>query len=120
MSINISEKSNFIWRIADLLRGDYKQSEYGDVILPFTVLARLDSVLEDTKDEVLHLNQTLKYKNKDPFLTRAAGYKFYYTSEFTFGKLKDDANNIVDNLTDYIKGFSENARTILESFDVYS
>jgi len=50
MSINISEKSNFIWRIADLLRGDYKQSEYGDVILPFTVLARLDSVLEDTKD----------------------------------------------------------------------
>lgn len=120
MSINISEKSNFIWRIADILRGDYKQSEYGDVILPFTVLARLDSILEDTKDEVLHLNQTLKYKNKDPFLTRAAGYKFYNTSEFTFGKLKDDANNIVDNLTDYIKGFSENARTILESFDVYS
>lgn len=120
MSINISEKSNFIWKIADLLRGDYKQSEYGDVILPFTVLARLDSVLKDTKNQVLHLNQTLKYKNKDPFLTKAAGYKFYNTSEFTFGKLKDDANNIVDNLTDYIKGFSENARTILESFDIYS
>lgn len=120
MSINISEKSNFIWKIAGLLRGDYKQSEYGDVILPFTVLARLDSVLKDTKNQVLHLNQTLKYKNKDPFLTKAAGYKFYNTSEFTFGKLKDDANNIVDNLTDYIKGFSENARTILESFDIYS
>ncbi len=68
MSINISEKSNFIWKIADLLRGDYKQSEYGEVILPFTVLCRLDSVLRDTKDEVLKANATLKYKNKAPFL----------------------------------------------------
>ncbi len=120
MSINISEKSNFIWKVADLLRGDYKQSEYGDVILPFTVLCRLDSVLKETKIEVLHLNKTLKYKNKEPFLTRATGYKFYNISEFTFEKLKDDAINIADNLTDYIKGFSENARTILESFDIYA
>jgi len=120
MNINISEKSNFIWKIADLLRGDYKQSEYGDVVLPFTVLCRLDSVLKDTKDEVLRLNKALKYKNKAPFLTKATGYKFYNVSEFTFEKLKDDAGNIADNLIDYIKGFSDNARMILESFDIYS
>ena len=120
MSINITEKTNFIWKIADLLRGDYKQSEYGDVILPFTVLCRLDSVLFDTKDNVLKLNETLTYKNKEPFLTKATGYRFYNVSEFTFAKLKNDAGNLADNLTDYIKGFSENARTILESFDIYS
>lgn len=127
MSINITEKTNFIWKIADLLRGDYKQSEYGDVILPFTVLCRLDSVLAPTKDAVLEVNETCKFKNKAPFLMKATkiervpeGYRFYNVSEFTFAKLKDDAGNIADNLTDYIKGFSENARTILESFDIYS
>ena len=127
MNINISEKSNFIWKIADLLRGDYKQSEYGDVILPFTVLCRLDSVLAPTKDAVLEVNRTCKFKNKAPFLMKATktesvpeGYRFYNVSEFTFAKLKNDATNIADNLTDYIKGFSENARTILESFDIYS
>lgn len=120
MSINVSEKSNFIWKIADLLRGDYKQSEYGDVILPFTVLCRLDSVLEPTKDEVLRLDKTLKYKNKAPFLMKATGYKFYNTSNFTIAKLKNDADSISTNLQDYIKGFSENARTILESFDIYA
>jgi type I restriction enzyme M protein len=127
MNINVSEKSNFIWKIADLLRGDYKQSEYGDVILPFTVLCRLDSVLAPTKEAVLDVNRTCKFKNKAPFLMKATktksvpeGYRFYNTSEFTFAKLKNDATNIADNLTDYIKGFSENARTILESFDIYS
>jgi type I restriction enzyme M protein len=127
MNINISEKSNFIWKIADLLRGDYKQSEYGDVILPFTVLCRLDSVLAPTKDAVLEVNRTCKFKNKAPFLMKATktesvpeGYRFYNVSEFTFAKLKNDATNIADNLTDYIKGFSENARKILESFDIYS
>lgn len=120
MMFNVSEKSNFIWKIADLLRGDYKQSEYGDVILPFTVLSRLDSVLAPTKDKVLELDKTLQYKNKAPFLERTTGYKFYNTSEFTFAKLKNDAGNIADNLRDYIKGFSDNAREILESFDVYT
>lgn len=120
MNINISEKSNFIWKVADLLRGDYKQSEYGDVILPFTVLCRLDSVLRDTKDKVLEKNKTLKFKNKAPFLTKITGYKFYNTSDFTFEKLKNDAGSIGDNLIDYIKGFSDNAREILESFDIYS
>ena len=127
MSINITEKTNFIWKIADLLRGDYKQSEYGDVILPFTVLCRLDSVLAPTKDVVLKVDKTCRFKNKDPFLTKATrtesvpdGYRFYNTSEFTFAKLKNDAINLTDSLTDYIKGFSANAREILESFDIHS
>lgn len=124
MNINISEKSNFIWKIADLLRGDYKQSEYGDVILPFTVLCRLDSVLAPTKDEVMALHRKGLYKTEYArlagFKRITGGLKFYNISEFTFAKLKDDAGNIADNLTDYIKGFSENARQILESFDIYS
>jgi type I restriction enzyme M protein len=92
-----------------LLRGDYKQSEYGDVILPFTVLCRLDSVLAPTKDAVLEVNRTCKFKNKAPFLMKATktqsvpeGYRFYNVSEFTFAKLKNDATNIADTLTDYI------------------
>lgn len=120
MSINISDKSNFIWKIADILRGDYKQHEYADVILPFTVLKRLDSVLIDTHDEVIRLNNTLTYKNKAPFLCKASGYKFYNISEFTFEKLKDDPDNLDENIVDYIKGFSDNAREILEAFNIYS
>ncbi|MDO5047448.1 MAG: type I restriction-modification system subunit M N-terminal domain-containing protein [Anaerococcus sp.] len=70
MSSNISDKSNFIWKIADILRGDYKQHEYEDVILPFTVLKRLDRVLIDTHDEVVKLNKELTYKNKAPFYAK--------------------------------------------------
>lgn len=120
MSVSISDKSNFIWKIADILRGDYKQHEYADVILPFTVLKRLDSVLIDTHDEVIRLNNTLTYKNKAPFLCKASGYKFYNISEFTFEKLKDDPDNLDENIIDYIKGFSDNAREILEAFNIYS
>jgi type I restriction enzyme M protein len=124
MSINISEKSNFIWKIADLLRGDYKQSEYGDVILPFTVLCRLDSVLASSKDDVMQLHRKGIYNTEFAriagFKRITGGLKFYNISEFTFARLKDDAGNIADNLNDYIKGFSENARAILESFDIYS
>ena len=124
MSINISEKTNFIWKIADLLRGDYKQSEYGDAILPFTVLCRLDSVLAPSKDDVIALHQKGIYKTEYAklagFRQVTGGLKFYNISEFTFAKLKNDAGNLADNLTDYIKGFSQNARTILESFDIYS
>ena len=124
MSSKVSEKSNFIWKIADLLRGDYKQSEYGDVVLPFTVLCRLDSVLAPSKDDVMAIHEKGIYKTE---YARLAGFKqvtgglrFYNISDFTFAKLKNDAGNIADNLTDYIKGFSDNARTILESFDIYS
>jgi type I restriction enzyme M protein len=101
MSINISEKSNFIWKIADILRGDFKQSEYGDVILPFTVLSRLDSVLVPSKDAVMEIHRKGKYKSEYArlavFKSITGGLKFYNLSEFTFAKLKNDAINIADN-----------------------
>lgn len=120
MNTKTSERSTFIWKIADLLRGDYKQSEYGDVILPFTVLCRLDSVLKSTHEAVLAENKRIHYKNKEPFLTNISKQKFYNVSEFTFAALIDDAALVRDNLIDYIKGFSRNARSILESFDIYA
>jgi type I restriction enzyme M protein len=124
MKINISEKSSFIWKIANLLRLNYKQSEYGDVILPFTVLCRLDSVLAPSKDAVMALHKKGIYKTEYArlagFRQATGGLKFYNISEFTFAKLKNDSTHIADNLHDYIKGFSSNAREILESFDIYA
>jgi len=124
MNINVQDKTNFIWKIADLLRGDYKQSEYGDVILPFTVLCRLDSVLEPTKEAVLarHKQGIFKtdYAMRAGFRSVTGGLQFYNISEFTLKGLKNEAGDIAENLTDYIKGFSLNAREILESFDIFS
>lgn len=114
---NFQEKANFIWSVADLLRGDYKQSEYGKVILPFTVLRRLDCVLEPTKEQVLAKIPTITAQNKGPILERITGQSFYNTSRYDFKKLKDDANHIADNLIDYINGFSTNAREIIDYFN---
>lgn len=98
--INFQEKANFIWSVADLLRGDCKQSEYGKVILPFTVLRRLDCVLEPTKEQVLAKIPTITAQNKGPILERITGQTFYNTSRYDdFKKLKDDADNIAENLT---------------------
>lgn len=115
--INFQEKANFIWSVADLLRGDYKQSEYGKVILPFTVLRRLDCVLEPTKEQVLARIPTITAQNKGPILERITGQTFYNTSRYDFKKLKDDANHIADNLINYINGFSPNAREIIDYFN---
>lgn len=78
-SLNINEYTNFIWKIADSLRGDYKQSEYGDVVLPFTVLCRLDSVLLATKEKVLEIDKTSNFgdKVKEKLFEQATGMKFY-------------------------------------------
>ena len=118
---NINEYTNFIWKIADLLRGDYKQSEYGDVILPFTVLCRLDSVLLPTKEKVLEIDRTSAFsdKVKEKLFEQATGLKFYNKSNFTFKKLKNDAPNIAENLKDYIVSFSENVQGIMEAFNIY-
>lgn len=117
---NIKESANFIWSIADLLRGDYKQSDYGKVILPLTVLRRLDCVLENTKANVLKkYNQvkTMNIQNLDPILNKEAGYNFHNKSQFDFNKLIADPNNIASNLRNYINGFSEDAREIIEQFE---
>jgi type I restriction enzyme M protein len=115
----IKNHAAFIWSIADLLRGDYKQSEYGKVIMPLTVLRRLDCVLEATKPEVLEKRKSLKGKidNIDPILETVAGEQFYNTSPLDFKRLLDDPSQIAANLRAYIGGFSESAREIIEKFE---
>lgn len=117
---NVKESANFIWSIADLLRGDYKQSDYGKVILPLTVLRRLDCVLESSKEDVLkkfEQMKTMSIDNLDPILNKAAGYNFHNRSKFDFKKLIADPNNIAANLRNYINGFSQDAREIIEQFE---
>lgn len=120
MDINFKESANFIWDIADLLRGDYKQSEYGRIILPLTVLRRLDCVLEPTKQAVLdYLPQTKKLSPEgvETVLKKKAKLTFYNKSKFDFQKLTADPNDIASNLRNYINGFSKNARNIVEHFN---
>src|SRR3954454_25057059 len=109
----------FIWSVADLLRGDYKQSEYGRVILPLTVIRRLDCVLEPTKQAVLERHKQLagKIENVEPVLQAVSGEQFYNTSPLTFPRLLDDPNTIADSLQLYIGGFSEAAKDVIDKFD---
>src|SRR5437763_2760765 len=111
--------SSFIWSVADLLRGDYKQSEYGKVILPLTVIRRLDCVLEPTKLAVLDKYKQLagRIENLEPVLQAAAGQQFYNTSPLTFTKLLDDPSTIADSLNLYLGGFSEAAKDVIDKFN---
>ncbi|MBN8586505.1 MAG: SAM-dependent DNA methyltransferase [Ignavibacteria bacterium] len=116
---NFRETANFIWSVADLLRGDYKQAEYGKVILPLTVLRRLDCVLEPKKEKVLKKLKSLgKQKEEilDRILNREAGYNFHNHSLYNFSKLVDDPNHIAANLRNFINGFSKSARDIIKYF----
>ena len=114
--------SSFIWSVADLLRGDYKQSEYGKVILPFTVLRRLDCVLAPTKagvlaERVLRENAGL---NPEPFLLRKSGHLFYNTSPLDLKKCMGDQDHIGENLRAYMQAFSPAVRDIFERFDFHT
>ncbi|MCY3002718.1 MAG: class I SAM-dependent DNA methyltransferase, partial [Planctomycetota bacterium] len=111
--------SAFLWSVADLLRGDFKQSDYGKVILPFTVLRRLDCVLEKTKAAVLkeHAERSRAKVNPEPFLIRKAGVGFYNTSPLDLRKLLGDQDHIGENLRAYVQGFSGPVRDIFERFD---
>ena len=117
--MNFTVTAGFIWSVADLLRGDYKQSDYGKVILPFTLLRRLDCVLEATKAAVLKEYEARKGAKMplDDFLVRKAKQTFYNTSPLDFRKLLADPNNIPSNLIAYIGAFSDNARDIFERYD---
>jgi type I restriction enzyme M protein len=114
--------SSLIWSVADLLRGDYKQSEYGKVILPFTVLRRMDCVLEETKEAVLTENEVRKAAevNPEPFLLRRAKQSFYNTSPIDMKTLMGDQDHIKENLYSYIQAFSPSVRDIFERFDFYT
>ncbi|WP_246194426.1 type I restriction-modification system subunit M N-terminal domain-containing protein [Pseudoxanthomonas jiangsuensis] len=120
--MNQASLSAFIWSVADLLRGDYKQSEYGRVILPFTVLRRLDCVLALTKPAVLKEFEakTAAGLNPDPFLLRKAGTSFYNTSPLDMARLLGDQDHIRQNLYAYIQAFSPAARDIFERFDFHA
>jgi type I restriction enzyme M protein len=117
--MNHSQIVSFIWGVADLIRDTFKRGKYQDVILPLTVLRRLDCVLTPTKEKVLQTVGKFKGKleNVDPQLRRASGFAFYNTSRYDFEKLLADAPHLAANLRNYIKGFSPNMQEVLEKFD---
>jgi type I restriction enzyme M protein len=118
--MNHSEIVSFIWGVADLIRDTFKRSKYQDVILPLTVLRRVDGVLAPTKEKVLEAQARLKEKkleNPDAQLRKASGYAFYNTSRFDFEKLLADAPHLAANLRNYIAGFSPNMSEVFEKFD---
>lgn len=122
MSIEkLSSHVSLIWNIAEILRGDYKEHEYGDVILPFTVLTRLDSVLVDTKQAVLQIKVTsVPDKIKMLQYAKATGYPFWNTSNFTLKTLLNDADNLERNLSYYVQAFAPAAREVMEAYDFYN
>lgn len=115
----IKNHADLIWSVADLLRGDYKQSEYGKVILPLTVIRRLDCVLEPTKQAVLERHKQLagKIENVEPVLEAVVKDQFYNTSPLSFTKLLDDPDNIEESLRLYIWGFSSAAKDVIDKFE---
>ena len=118
--MNHSEIVSFLWGVADLIRDTFKRGKYQDVILPLTVLRRLDCVLAPTKKKVLGKQAELrdkKLENLDPQLRKASGFAFYNTSRYDFEKLLADAPHLAANLRNYIAGFSQNMREVLEKFD---
>lgn len=120
-NINIQEKANLIWNIATHIVGLYKPHEYGNVILPFTILKRFDDALKDTKQAVLDMKKKFGSNTTpeliDGALKEAAKHDFYNTSRFDFGLLAAEDSNIEENFKDYLDGFSDNVRDILANFN---
>lgn len=116
----VSEKASLIWNIADKLVGVYKPHEYGDVILPLTVLKRFDSVLAETKNKVLEMAKKYPetFAQRDFILKETAGQKFYNTSKYDFKRLLDDPDNIEENFYNYINGYSDEVKDIIKNFDL--
>ncbi len=118
---NFSSTAAFLWSVADLLRGDFKQSQYGRIILPFTLLRRLECVLEATKEQVLDKYESVKampFEVQEKVLTHTAQFSFYNTSKMDLNKLGE--TGVARNLENYIQSFSPNAREIFEHFDFFN
>ena len=117
-TVNVQQKSNLIWAIADLIRDFYKPHEYGKVILPMTVIKRFNDTLAPTKAKVLETYDKVKHLEViNGFLETASGYQFYNTSVYDFEKLVNDSEHIEENFRDFLNGFSDNVLDILENFD---
>jgi len=119
-TINVQEKANLIWAIADKLVGTYKPHEYGNIILPMCVIKRFNDTLASTKQKVLDTNKKIEERGlavKDGFLTAAAGYDFYNISPFTWESLLTDPENIASNFRSYLNHFSPNVIDIIQKFD---
>lgn len=119
-TVNIQEKANLIWAIADKLVGTYKPHEYGNVILPMCVIKRFNDTLAPTRQKVMETNEMLDKRGltvKDGFLRSASGYDFYNTSPFTFESLLADPENIAENFRSYLNHFSPNVIDVIEKFD---
>src|SRR5688572_21351840 len=118
---NLNWIANFIWGIADdVLRDVYVRGKYRDVILPMTVIRRLDALLEPTKDAVLKMKAQLDAKKvsaQEPALRKAAGHAFYNTSRFTLRRLLDNPKQLRANFLDYLDGYSGNVGEIIDKFD---
>ncbi|WP_424528585.1 type I restriction-modification system subunit M N-terminal domain-containing protein [Shewanella indica] len=115
---SISSLASFIWSVADLLRGDFKQSQYGRIILPFTVLRRLECVLETNKEKVLaqfEATKDMAELAREKLLLNASGQSFYNVSKMDLTKLGE--TNTGDNLDAYVRAFSKDAREIFEHFN---
>ncbi|WP_432037580.1 type I restriction-modification system subunit M [Streptomyces cucumeris] len=114
-----TELANHAWSVADLLRGDYKQSDYGKVILPFTVLRRLECVLEPTREKVVETVARFAGQDIDAghFLRKASGHSFYNRSDLTLRKIAADPQNAAKNLQIYVGAFSDNAREVLDKYE---
>ena len=114
--IDISKEVNFIWNIANKLRGTYQSDKYKDVIIPMTIIRRFECALEDTKDAVVK-----KYKENPNYPSKAmykiSGYQFYNTSEYTLKELTNDSTSIAKNFKSYISGFSDNVKDIINNLE---
>ncbi len=121
MSNNYNQISSFIWNVCDdVLRGLFKQHEYGDVILPFTVLRRLDCVLEPHKDDVFNIYEEYRTKVDDPtpIILNRINTTFFNHSKYDLNRLKSDPQNVYMNLQNYLGGFSDNVVEIIENFQL--
>ena len=121
MSVNHSEISSFIWKVCDdVIRGLFKPHEYGDIILPFTVLRRLDCVLEEHKDTVIDLYKEYQNKVEDPtpIILNEIHTTFFNHSKYDLNRLRQDPSNVQMNFQNYLGGYSENVVEIIENFQL--
>ncbi|MCK9183474.1 MAG: type I restriction-modification system subunit M [Fibrobacteraceae bacterium] len=114
--VNVSAEVNFIWSIANKLRGAYQSDKYKDVIIPMTIIRRFECALAPTKTKVVK-----KFKEKPTYPAKAmckiAGYQFYNTSEFTLAELINDSDHLASNFKSYLNGFSDNVKSIIANLD---